>query len=270
MLTFPAAKINLGLHVKEKRADSFHTIETLFYPLDFHDVLEIVPSETTSLILSGLKIEGEKENNLCMKAYQLLCEIFDLPPVAIYLHKLIPSGAGLGGGSSDAAHTLKLLDKLFNLRLTAEQLLHYAAMLGSDCPFFLHHEAMLATGRGEILSPFPVNLQGKYIIVVKPPIFVSTAMAYADVIPRQPLVPLSEILKQPIEKWKNILVNDFEDTVFIKYSELAHSKQQLYDAGAFYAAMSGSGAALYGLFEEKTKWQQAKMMLDNVLFFGGL
>lgn len=266
MVLFPNAKINLGLHVIEKRADGFHNLETLFYPLSFCDVLEIVPAGETALSLSGLEVEGDAENNLCMKAYRLLREAFDLPPVAIYLHKVIPTGAGLGGGSSDAAHMLMTLNKQFKLQLTAAQLHPYAAALGSDCAFFLHRQPMLATGRGELLTPFPLDLKGKYIVLVKPPVFVCTAAAYAGIVPKQPVTSITEILQQPLAQWKNTLVNDFETTVFAKFPVLAQAKQQLYDAGAVYASMSGSGGALFGIFDDEVVWTKAKSGLEGVLF----
>ena len=270
MVSFPHAKINIGLHVVEKRADGFHNIETLFYPLAFHEILEILPSKSFYFTTSGLSIEGRPDDNLCVKAYRLLQQDFDLPMVDIHLHKAIPAGAGLGGGSSDATHTLLLLNKQFNMRLTDSQLHAYASMLGSDCAFFLHHQSMMAIGRGEILTPFSLDLCGKYIIVVKPPVFVSTKEAYSGIVPQESRPSLLELLKQPIECWPSTIVNDFEETVFDKYPVLFEAKQRLYTSGAIYASMSGSGAALYGIFTEKETWERAKNTLPDIIFSGEL
>ncbi|MDR2358513.1 MAG: 4-(cytidine 5'-diphospho)-2-C-methyl-D-erythritol kinase [Prevotellaceae bacterium] len=250
MLLFPSAKINIGLHVTAKRPDGFHEIETLFYPVaSLHDVLEVTPSDRLAIRLSGLPVAGAPEDNLCMKAYRLLQARFDLPPVAIYLHKAIPPGAGLGGGSSDATATLLALNELFSLQLSAGQLFHYAVQLGSDCAFFLHREPMLATGRGEVLTPLPsLHLQPFRIVIETPPVFSSTAEAYAGITPRTPSLPLASLLAQPAGQWKGTVVNDFEASVFARFPLLAQIKQRLYDDGAIYAAMSGSGSAIFGLF----------------------
>ncbi|MDR2802096.1 MAG: 4-(cytidine 5'-diphospho)-2-C-methyl-D-erythritol kinase [Prevotellaceae bacterium] len=252
MLSFPIAKINIGLHVIAKRPDGFHDIETLFYPVELlHDVLEIVPAGRFSIRLSGLPVAGAPESNLCVKAYRLLQADFDLPPVAIHLHKTIPSGAGLGGGSSDATAALQILNELFSLQLSAGQLLRYAVQLGSDCAFFLHRQPMLATGRGEILTALPaLDLQPYRIVIETPPVFVGTAEAYAGVTPHPPAQPLASLLAQPVEQWKGTVVNDFEASVFARFPVLAQIKQRLYDDGAAYAAMSGSGSALFALFPE--------------------
>lgn len=251
MLLFPSAKINIGLHVTAKRPDGFHEIETLFYPVvSLHDVLEVVPASRLAIRLSGLPMAGAPEDNLCMKAYRLLQADFDLPPVTVYLHKAIPPGAGLGGGSSDATATLQALNELFALKLSAGQLFHYAVQLGSDCAFFLHREPMLASGRGEVLIPLPsLHLPPFRVVIETPPLFSSTAEAYADIKPRTPSLPLPALLAQPVELWKNTVVNDFEATVFARFPVLAQIKQRLYDQGAAYAAMSGSGSAIFGLFK---------------------
>ena len=247
MLLFPPAKINIGLHVTAKRRDGFHEIETLFYPVEsLHDVLEVMPAGRLAIRLSGLPVAGAPEDNLCMKAYRLLQADFDLPPVTIYLHKVIPPGAGLGGGSSDATATLLALNELFSLQLSAGQLSCYAAQLGSDCAFFLHRKPMLATGRGEVLTALP--LPSFRVVIETPPVFSSTAEAYAAITPRTPALPLPSLLVQPVEQWKDTVVNDFEAPVFARFPLLAQIKQRLYDDGAIYAAMSGSGAAIFGLF----------------------
>jgi 4-diphosphocytidyl-2-C-methyl-D-erythritol kinase len=249
MITFPNAKINLGLHVVSKRSDGYHNLETVFYPVGWSDILEVLPSEKSGFNTSGLTISGNPEDNLCLKAYRLLQKDFGLPNVHIHLHKIVPMGAGLGGGSSDGAWTLRLLNEIFHLSLPIERLAEYASLLGSDCAFFLYDNARLGQGRGNDLSDFDVSaLKGKFLVIVKPAAHVSTAEAYAGINPTQPKVSLQEILTRPISEWKNVLKNDFEESVFKKYPQLSHIKSQLYDAGALYASMSGSGSALYGVF----------------------
>jgi 4-diphosphocytidyl-2-C-methyl-D-erythritol kinase len=252
MISFPPCKINLGLHILRKRADGYHDLETAFYPVPWTDVLEIIPSEIFQFRSSGQMIPGETSDNLCVRAYHLLKKDFNIPPVHIYLHKVIPTGAGLGGGSADAAHTLRLLNNLFELNLSTARLQHYAARLGSDCAFFITDEPMLGQGRGEIISPIPPVLKGKYFSVIKPSIHVSTADAYAQVEPKEGRQSIPEILKQPIGRWKETLVNDFEASVFEKHPSLRQLKNDLYAAGAMYASMSGSGSSVFGIFETKT------------------
>jgi 4-diphosphocytidyl-2-C-methyl-D-erythritol kinase len=269
-LCFPKAKINIGLQVVAKRPDGFHDINTLFYPLPFCDVLEITMAAKTSLHVSGLPIEGKTDDNLCLKAYRLLQKLYDLPPVAIHLHKIIPAGSGLGGGSSDAAHTLLTLNTLFNLQLSEEQLIIYASNLGSDCAFFTQQKPALAEGRGEILSPTSVNLTGYHILLVKPPLQVSTAEAYAHIKPQKPAQLLMQLVTEPVKEWCGKVSNDFEPCVFELHPELAEMKAQLYANGAVYAAMSGSGAALYGLFTHATACQAARKAIPHVIFAGKL
>ncbi len=268
VVLFPNAKINIGLHVTAKRPDGFHAIETLFYPVSLHDVLEIVPAGKFTVALSGLAVAGAVDDNLCVKAYRLLQKDFGLPPVGIYLHKAIPSGAGLGGGSSDAAHTLTLLNTLFRLNLSTQQLAGYASLLGSDCPFFIYNKPMYATGRGEQLTAANIDLQTYHIVLLKPPVFISTAEAYAGVRPKQPAKPLCDLLQYPIREWEKTIANDFEQSVFEKFPALAQSKQQLYAAGAVYAAMSGSGSAIFGLFESEATAIAAAHRLSGVLLCG--
>ncbi len=257
MILYPNAKINIGLKVIEKRTDGFHNLETFFFPIELTDILEIVESDKTTLTLYGIKLDGIMEDNLCIKAYNMLANDFDLPPVEIHLFKRIPPGAGLGGGSSDAAHTLIALNKLFCLNLNHETLATYAARLGSDCPFFVYSrglnadegEGMLASGRGEILTPFKVpQLKGLKIRTVVPPVFVSTAEAYRGVIPSGPHYSLKDLLLMPVEMWKGAVNNDFENSVFKKHPLIEEHKQDLYNKGAIYASMSGSGSAVFGLF----------------------
>lgn len=259
MVSFPPCKINLGLQVIEKRSDGYHNLETCFYPVPWTDILEIVPSEQFSFDLSGDVIPGDANDNLCVKAYRLLATEYNLPPVSIHLHKIIPTGAGLGGGSADAAHTLRSINNLFHLNIDQEKLSVFAAQLGSDCAFFVQDKPMIGTGRGEILKPAPdVSLVNKFLVIVKPAIHVSTAEAYAGITPRRADKLLSNILsEEPIDRWKTVLINDFEKSVFAKYPAIALIKEKLYQQGATYASMSGSGAAVFGIFEERVDLKAA-------------
>lgn len=260
MILYPNAKINLGLSVLKKREDGFHNLETLFYPVEAHDVLEIVESDELKMHQYGIEYPGDPMDNLCVKAYRALAADFDIPPVEIHLYKKIPVGAGLGGGSSDAAFTLRALNEMFSLNLPDNSLAEYAARLGSDCPFFIYNRPMLGTGRGEILEPVEVPaLEGYEIKLVYPPYFVSTAAAYGGIVPRARWQEMGwetdsrsvmDILSQPVETWKNSLVNDFERTVFAKIPQLASYKEELYAQGAVYASMSGSGSAFFGIFRK--------------------
>ncbi|MBO8429526.1 MAG: 4-(cytidine 5'-diphospho)-2-C-methyl-D-erythritol kinase [Bacteroidetes bacterium] len=255
MILYPNAKINIGLRILSKREDGFHDIETLFYPVELADILEIVESAELTLNEYGIQIPGKPGENICIRAYNLVKEDFDIPPVEISLFKNIPAGAGLGGGSSDGAHTILLLDKLFNLNLTHKQKRLYASRLGSDCPFFIENLPMIGSGRGDILEPFPLDLSLYTIKVVTPPCFVSTAEAYRTVVPRDKKEgcdrrSLGELLHYPVEQWKDFIVNDFEENVFKKFPQLAEYKEQLYRDGALYASMSGSGSSLFGIFSK--------------------
>jgi 4-diphosphocytidyl-2-C-methyl-D-erythritol kinase len=251
MVSFPPCKINLGLQVIEKRSDGYHNLETCFYPVPWTDILEIVPSQKLLFTATGDVIPGNPDDNLCIRAYRLLADQFKLPPVNIHLHKIIPTGAGLGGGSSDAAHTLRLLNKLFELSIDDTVLSNYASQLGSDCAFFIQDKPMIGKGRGEILSASSVLLAKKFLVIVKPAIHVSTAEAYAGITPRRPARLVHEILNdQPLHNWKDSLGNDFEQRVFDKYPSIRSIKDHLYQQGAIYASMSGSGAAVFGIFEK--------------------
>jgi 4-diphosphocytidyl-2-C-methyl-D-erythritol kinase len=264
VVTFPPAKINIGLHVIARRPDGFHRINTLFYPIPFCDVLEIMPAGKTTLHLTGLPVEGAHSDNLCMKALRLLEHDYQLPPVAIHLHKNIPTGGGLGGGSSDAAHTLLALNTLFALQCPEAQLMDYAARLGSDCAFFIQTKPALAEGRGEILHPVEIDLSGYGILLIKPPLQVSTAEAYARIHPQLPGHPLRELVRRPVAEWRACVFNDFEAGVFARHPELAAIKAALYDYGATYAAMSGSGATVYGLFADKTAARRAMHLMCDL------
>ena len=233
MVAFPPCKINLGLNILRKRNDGYHDIETCFFPVPWTDILEVIPSKEFSFTVSGNPIPGG--DNLCVKAYELL----QTPPAKIHLHKIIPMGAGLGGGSSDAAWTLRLLNDVFSLGLNKEQLKQYAAQIGSDCAFFIDDIPMIGTRRGEVLRPANIDLKGKYIVIVKPDIHVSTAEAYSSVVPMESDFNLDDLQS---------LKNDFEPSVFKRYPEIASIKKSLYDLGAVYAQMSGSGSAVFGIF----------------------
>lgn len=261
MITFPCAKINLGLNIVSKRPDGYHNLETVFYPIPLTDALEIkymdekFPSESPcDLKITGNDIDCNEEDNLVIKAYQLLAADFQLPRVHAHLVKRIPTQAGLGGGSSDAAYMIRLLDERFRLNIGIPEMERYAAKLGADCAFFITADPSYAEGIGDVLMPVDVpgaGLGGYYLAVVKPSVAVSTRDAYAAIVPKTPAKCCRDIVRQPIETWKDELVNDFEAPIFAMHPELAAIKLSLYDAGAVYAAMSGSGSALFGIFREQ-------------------
>ena len=234
-----------------KRADGFHNIESIFYPVHFEDVLEILPADSFSFHGHGIPVTGKTSDNLCVKAYELLRQQHDLPAVEMHLLKNIPAGAGLGGGSSDASYTLKLLNEVFDLNIDRPQLEKYAAQLGSDCPFFIANTSAYISGRGEMLEPVDLSLKGYYITIVHPGIHISTREAFANLKPSAADISIKEIIKKPVEQWKDLLRNDFEAYAFQTYPVLTEIKQKLYDAGAIYASMSGSGSAVYGIAEKE-------------------
>ena len=251
MVSFPHCKINLGLNVIARRPDGFHDIETCFYPIPWTDILEIIPSDKLKFDATGLTIPGQAQENLCMKAYALLKKDFNIPPVHIHLHKILPTGAGLGGGSSDAAFTLRILNEMFNLNLSAVKLSKYASILGSDCAFFIQDSAMIGTARGEVLRQVKLSMKRKFIVLIKPGIHVATVEAYAGVMPRIPSQSIQKIVEEtPLLKWKDFLVNDFEASVFKTYPRIKELKDKLYQQGAVYASMSGSGSSVFGIFDE--------------------
>lgn len=260
MITYPNAKINIGLNITERRHDGYHNIESVFYPINLQDAVEIKtiegeePQGGYKLKVSGTILDGTPDDNLVVKAYQLLRKDFNFPAQKIHLYKHIPVGAGLGGGSSDAAAIIKMLNEKFALGLTSEQMQNYAVQIGADCPFFISNTPVFATGIGNIFTPIEFSLHGKTIILVKPDIFVSTRDAYALVKPSPAAIPLTEAIKQPISEWKQIITNDFEKSVFAKYPEIAAIKDKLYDMGALYASMSGSGSAVYGIFDSPIEY----------------
>lgn len=249
MISFPNAKINLGLQVLRRRGDGFHDIETVFYPVALHDSLEIIPApgNETTIAHYGIPVPGD--DDLCLKACALLREDHDLSPVTIHLLKGIPVGAGLGGGSSDAAHTLRILNNMFSLGLDDAALEQLAAKLGSDCPFFIRNRPVLATGRGEVFEGVDIDLAGKLLLLADPGIHISSREAYAMVSPAAGRPSLRDIIKTPIGEWKDILVNDFEKTVFSLYPRIRELRDRMYGAGAVYASMSGSGSVVYGIFD---------------------
>jgi len=253
MVLFPNCKINLGLNIIKKRDDGYHDLETVFYPVGLKDALEVIQSTKTDFHLSGLPVNGDIENNLCLKAYYLLKKGFPgLPPVNVHLYKAIPMGAGLGGGSADGAFMLSILDKEFELNISEAQLINYALQLGSDAPFFIINKPCFATGRGENLSPVAVDLSAYKIVLVNPGIHVSTREAFSGLAPTIPVKSILEIISQPISTWKDELVNDFEMNVFGLFSEIREIKNELYNAGAIYASMTGSGSTVFGIFEAET------------------
>lgn len=260
MITYPNAKINIGLNITERRPDGYHNIESVFYPINLQDAVEIKtiegeePQGGYKLKVSGTILDGTPDDNLVVKAYKLLRKDFNFPAQKIHLYKHIPVGAGLGGGSSDAAAIIKMLNEKFALGLTSEQMQNYAVQIGADCPFFINNTPVFATGIGNIFTPIEFSLHGKTIILVKPDIFVSTRDAYALVKPSPAAIPLTEAIKQPISEWKQFITNDFEKSVFAKYPEIAAIKDKLYDMGALYASMSGSGSAVYGIFDSPIEY----------------
>lgn len=250
MVVFPNAKINLGLNILEKRSDGYHNIDSCFYPIELCDVLEIIPSNEVRFTSSGIDIPGNIEDNLCLKAYHLIAQDHAITPVHIHLHKIIPIGAGLGGGSSDASFTLKALNKLFNLNISEEQLEHYASQLGSDCPFFIRNIPVIASGTGTDLDPIELDL-GRYSIQVKyPDIHISTQDAYAGISPSSTSKSVEKLLKKPLKEWKGKLKNDFEASIISKYPEIENLKNRFYNDGAIYSSMTGSGSAVYGIFKQ--------------------
>ena len=258
MITYPNAKINLGLNIVEKRPDGYHNLETIFYPINLQDALEVNKYEGPEdfrLKVSGVSIEGNPEDNLVVKAYYLLKNDFpDILPVDIHMYKHIPTGAGLGGGSADAAFMIKLLNDKFNLNLSVEVMENYAARLGADCPFFIQNKPVYATGIGNVFEKIDLSLKGYYLVLVKPDIFVSTKDAYASVCPQKPTQSLKEIVNMPVEKWRAVMKNDFETSVFKKFPEIAAIKDKLYDLGAIYASMSGSGSSVFGIFQKQIEF----------------
>ncbi len=267
MIAFPNCKINLGLHIVNKRADGFHNLETIFYPILLCDAVEIITSSSTNAVTyssTGNTIDGAEEDNLCIKAYHLLKKDFpNLPNIKLHLHKVIPTGAGLGGGSADAAFALKLINDKYKLNLSTSKLLNYALELGSDCPFFIINKPCFASGRGEVLEELEVDLSSFKFVLINPNIHVNTGWAFGELAkgpdvskPSDPYKKsIKEIIQQPITTWKENLSNDFEKVVFEKYPTIKNIKEELYKQGAIYASMSGSGSTVFGIFKKEEKVQ---------------
>lgn len=272
MITFPNAKINLGLNIVEKRSDGYHNLETVFYPIPLLDALEIQqrvhgadnPSDIVmpqgaqanrtvtsdyTLKIAGTPIAGNSEDNLIIRVYRMLQQDFQLPDINIYMYKHIPAGAGLGGGSSDAAFMLRMLNEKFRLGISEEEMEHRIATLGADCAFFIRNRPVFATGIGDRMEPVDLSLKGYYLLLVKPDIFISTKEAFARIHPQKPEISIREIISRPVTEWTGLLVNDFENSIFPNHPEIAAIKDKLYDLGAVYASMTGSGSSVYGLFE---------------------
>jgi 4-diphosphocytidyl-2-C-methyl-D-erythritol kinase len=262
VVVFPNCKINLGLNIIRKRPDGYHDLETIFYPTKLTDALEIIETdyanEEIQFTNSGLDIDVSLQNNLCFKAYQLIKKDFShLPSIKMHLHKRMWMGAGLGGGSSDGAFTLKLLNQKFNLGLSTEKLLEYALQLGSDCPFFIINKPCFATGRGEIIEPIDLDLSSYRIFITNPPgIQINTAWAFSKVTTSLPAKPIKEVIQQPVETWRNELKNDFEEIVFERCPQIGMIKENFYNAGAIYCSMSGSGSSVFALFNKDTNFEQ--------------
>ena len=250
MICFPNAKINIGLSITDRRADGYHNLESVFYPIRLHDAFEVVESDEFSFTSSGLAIPGNVDSNLCVKAYHLLAADFSLPLVHIHLHKHVPIGAGLGGGSSDAAFFLKLMNDKFELSLSVEHLETYASRLGADCPFFIKNKPAFATGIGDQLQEISLDLSSYYLVLVTPDVHISTAEAYIGVNPATSVYSLLESIQKPVSMWKNFISNDFEKHLFEAYPQIRALKSSLYEAGALYATMTGSGSSVVGIFEK--------------------
>jgi 4-diphosphocytidyl-2-C-methyl-D-erythritol kinase len=268
MVFFPNCKINLGLDVLSKREDGFHNLKTAFIPIPWTDALEILPANKLSFESSGLSIPGKIEDNLCLKAFHIIQNEFDIGPVQIYLQKHLPMGGGLGGGSSNGAFTLLGLNQLFDLQLTEAQLVQYALQLGSDCPFFIKNSPCLAEGRGEIFSPLEIDFTGVYIKLVNLSIHVSTKDAFAGLIPTNTTSNYRELNVSNREKWNQLLKNDFEITVFNQNPILKVTKQQVLEEGAFYASMTGTGSTIFGLFDHLPASNYSKNGFEKIIKLG--
>ena len=252
MICFPNAKINLGLNVVSKRPDGYHNIETIFYPIPVKDALEIVRAGTFSFTQTGIPVDAPEEKNLVVKALNLLKSRYEIPGLEVHLLKAIPFGAGLGGGSADAAFMLKLLNDYCVLHIPEDELEQLASSIGADCPFFIRNTPVFASGTGNIFEPVELSLAGYHLCLVKPDVAVSTPEAYSMVTPEAPETSLKEIIRRPIDEWRQLMINDFEKSVFPKHPAIAEIKDKLYEKGAVYAAMSGSGSSVFGLFSEAT------------------
>jgi 4-diphosphocytidyl-2-C-methyl-D-erythritol kinase len=264
MITFPNAKINIGLNVTNKRIDGYHNLETVFYPVKIKDALEIIESSEMSFETSGIVIPGNAGDNLCLQAFDLMRKDYDLPNIKVHLHKNIPIGAGLGGGSADAAFFIKLINDKFELQLSVEKMENYCRKLGADCAFFIQNKPVFALDKGDVFEPIVLNLSDYHLALVMPPVHVSTAEAYRGVIPKQPKQSLKELIKSPIEEWQGNILNDFESHILENHPQIKQVKQDLLNAGAIFSMMSGSGASVYGIFREKV--DLSFLEKDNLVF----
>lgn len=265
MLTFANAKINLGLFLTEKRADGYHNLQTVFYPIKIHDVVELVDAEETSMLIKGIDIPGDTNDNLCLKAFKTLQADFNLPHQQIILLKNIPVGAGLGGGSSDAAFLVKLVNQKFKLGLSDEQMEAYVRPLGADCAFFIKNKPTYAFAKGDEFEELAIDLSTYYLVLVKPPVHVSTAQAYSKVKVKQPSTSLKDLIHLPLQDWQAHVLNDFEPSVFANYPQIDEIKTKLYQSGAKFALMSGSGSSVFAIFEKEVKLPGLEK--DNLVFY---
>lgn len=266
MVSFPNAKINIGLNITERRSDGYHNLESVFYPIAIKDVVEVIEATELKFTASGLDIPGDLKDNLCMKAYRLLGKDHDLPPVHIHLHKHVPIGAGLGGGSSDAAFFIRLISDKFKLGLTGEQMEDYCRLLGADCAFFIKNKPVFAFGKGDEFKSVDLDLSDYFIVLVMPEVQVSTSEAYRGINPAKAKDSLLEGIKLPVSEWRNVIKNDFEESIFKHHPSVRGVKASLYEAGALYASMSGSGSSVYGIFTEKIKLPDLEK--SNEVFYG--
>jgi len=270
LISFPNCKINIGLHVLEKRSDGFHNIETILYPVGWSDILEIVPTETenqtTDIRCTGMRVFGTREKNLCIRAYQLLAKDHSLPPLKMHLHKLVPVGAGLGGGSSDGVHALMLINKITGLRLAESEIEKYASQLGSDCAFFINNKPVLAMGKGDEFEPIKLKTKKIFCVIVKPGVHVSTAAAYSWIKPKKRKESLKDLIQRPMSEWEGVITNDFEKIVSDRFPVVKNIKSRLYKLGAVYAAMTGSGSGVFGFFQEE---KQIRTYFRSSTFWSG-
>ena len=266
MIVFPNAKINIGLNITSRRADGYHNLETVFYPVQIKDVLEALPAPELQFTASGLGIPGKAEDNLCVKAFALISKDYAINPVHIHLHKHIPIGAGLGGGSADAAFFIRLISNLYQLDLSTTQMQNYARQLGADCAFFVENKPVFAFDKGDQFEPVHLDLSAYHLVLVMPPVQVSTAEAYRGVKPKPAAQPLKQLIQLPLSEWKNHIKNDFEEHIFISHPQIRGVKAALYQAGALYACMSGSGASVFGIFAQRPNLSHLEA--DNQVFYG--
>lgn len=266
MIVFPNAKINIGLNIINKRADGYHDLETVFYPVMIKDVLEVVESNELSFQSTGLDIPGEPHKNICLKAYRLLSLDFKIPAVKIHLHKNIPIGAGLGGGSADASFFIRLLNEKFGLNIGPERMEEYASVLGADCPFFIKNQPVFASGTGDRFEGIELDLSQYFKVLIMPKVHISTSEAFRGITPRKPATMLKELISKNVELWKNSITNDFEQGIINLHPEIGYIKESLYESGAIYASMSGSGSSVYGIFRSPVKLPELE--IGNRVFYG--